>query len=278
MSDRLLKLALLVAGLSVLGYQVWAKPRPSAAEIHQFARGFLDPEAWRERVAPDFELTQLDGSTFRLADRIGEHIIVLNFFATWCGPCRAEMPELERYYQTQAGSGVILLGIDAEEKHVAVESFVKELKLTFPIVIDDAGDVMRLYDVSSFPTTVVIGVDGRVKLYETGAISNADVALGPVVAPQVAALREGRGIGLEEYRRALADQPRAEGAAAPLEGRARHIAEAMPCPCGCTDKVMACKCATSKAIKARLAKGGYDGKTDVEVMQELNREFCMKGM
>jgi hypothetical protein len=59
---------------------------------------------------------------------------------------------------------------------------------------------------------------------------------------------------------------------------AGRIAEAMPCPCGCSDKVYACGCRTAKSVKERLALGGYDSKTDAEVMQELNKEFCMKGM
>jgi hypothetical protein len=119
-----------------------------------------------------------------------------------------------------------------------------------------------------------------VKLYETGAISNADVAIGTVIKPELAALREGRGITVEAYRAALSQAPQKTpaGAGTPLEGRGRKIAEAMPCPCGCTDKVIECRCSTASAIKARLAQGGYDGKTDAEVMQELNREFCMKGM
>jgi thiol-disulfide isomerase/thioredoxin len=281
MSDRLIKCGLLVAGAAVLAIQVWAKPRPDAEEVHEFARTFTDAKAWEDRIAPDFELTRLDGARVRLADVVGTQVVILNFFATWCGPCRAEMPELERYQRSQ-GDSVLLLGIDAEEKHTVVEAFVAEMKITFPVAIDGDSSVMRLYDVNSFPTTIVIGVDGKVKLYETGAIANADVALGAIVAPQVTALREGRGIARDAYLAEAAAARAADatqaGAAPPLEGRARSIAEAMPCPCGCTDKVAACRCSTATAIKKRLGEGGYDGKTDAEVMEGLNREFCMKGM
>jgi thiol-disulfide isomerase/thioredoxin len=279
MRNRGLKLAMLIAGALVLAVQIWAKARPDAEEVNGWARSIASAANWRDRVAPDFELRLLDGSTFRLAEHVGRRVIVLNFFATWCAPCRAEMPELERYQQGHT-DGLILLGIDAEEKHTIVEAFVRELKLTFPIGIDGSGDLMKRYDVASFPTTVVIGADGRVKLYETGAISNADVAFGSVVTPELASIKEGRGITVEAYRAALAaaTPETVAGASTPLEGRALKIAEAMPCPCGCTDKVYACKCQTSTAIKARLAQGGYDAKTDAEVMQELNAEFCMKGM
>ena len=279
MSNRGVTLAIAAAGVLMIGLQIWAKPRPSADEINGWARGMTDRAAWRGRLAPDFELTLLDGSTFRLGDRIGRHVIILNFFATWCGPCRAEMPELERYQKAHKDDGVILIGIDAEEKHTIVEQFINELNLTFPVGIDGSGDLLKLYGVNGFPTTIVIGADGRVKLYETGAISNADVAFGAIVTPELAVIREGRGITAEAYRASLeAEPPPDAGANTPLTGRARKIAEAMPCPCGCDDKVSACGCSTSKAIKARLAQGGFDAKTEVEVMEELNREFCMKSM
>ena len=256
---------------------MWAKPRPGDEDVQAFASDFRDAQFWAGRPAPDFELTLLDGSTFRLADHVGQRVIILNFFATWCGPCRAEMPELERYQQSQ-GRAVLLLGIDAEEKHTVVEAFVAETRVTFPVGIDGAGDVLRLYDVDSFPTTVVIGADGRVTLYEVGAITNADVALGPAVLPGLTEIREGRGIARDAYLALLASEAGPTAAAPPLMGRGRRIAEAMPCPCGCTDQVIACRCRTATAIKTRLAQGGYDDKTDTEVMEELNREFCMKGM
>lgn len=278
MTDRVLTFFLVAAGIAVVGFQVWAKPRPSDDDIRHHAEAFFASRVWDDRIAPDFELTLLDGSRFRVADHIGTRVIVLNFFATWCGPCRAEMPELERYYREHADKGVLLLGIDAEEKHTVVEPFIAEMKLTFPVGIDASGDVLKLYGIRSFPTTVVIGADGKVKLYETGAILNADVGLRPIVDPEIAAVGGGRGITKDAYIAALAQEPSEAGEAKPLEGRGRTIAEAMPCPCGCTDKVMACRCSTASGIKARLAQGGYEGKTDAEVMQELNREFCMKGM
>ena len=258
------------------------KPQPSAEELKRHAQAFSQPRDWKGRVAPDFELTLLDGTAFKLQDAVGQQVIVLNFFATWCQPCRAEMPELQRYQQANREKGIIVIGIDAEERSSLVNAFADELRLTFPIGIDESGDLFELYDVTSFPTTVVIGVDGRVKLRETSAIMNAEVSLDPVLAPEVEDLRLGRGIAKDAYLAALAAQSKmnesmAEAAAVPNE-RAARIAAAMPCPCGCSDKVAACTCQTAKGIKARLAKGGYEHRSDAEVMEELNKEFCMKGM
>lgn len=272
---RLVALSLSVAAL--IGFHVSAKPRPDAETIRSQARMFSEPSAWRDRIAPDFELTLLDGSRFRLADHVGRKVIVLNFFATWCGPCRAEMPELERYARSHA-EDVLLLAIDAEEKHTVVEAFVAELRLTIPVGIDGTGDIGKAYGVSAYPTTVVIGADGRVKLYTAGAIANADITLDDSVKPEQTALREGRGITAAAYHEALASTPQPAGDAgtAPLTGRARHIAEAMTCPCGCSDKVNGCSCSTAKRIRARLAAGSFGDQTDVQIIEALNREFCVK--
>jgi len=193
-----------------------------------------------------------------------------------------EMPELQRFQRAHASEDVVLIGIDVQEKDEVVKEYARTLNLTFSIGVDGPGAIGRQYDVDGFPTTVVIGADGRVKQYETGAIANADVALAPIVASEIAELRAGRGTTAAAYRAALAAEPapskNQNEEDAPLQGRAKRIADAMPCPCGCSDKVSACGCSTSKGIKARLAKGGYDDRTDVEVMQELNKEFCMKPM
>lgn len=270
----------------MIGLQIRFKPQPTADEINASARGFSEPRLWRERLAPEFELTMLDGSTFKLSDHIGKKTVVLNFFATWCVPCRSEMPELERYAQAHASEPFLLLGIDAEEKREAVERFIREVKTTFPVAIDDSGDVLKKFGVGAFPTTVVIGADGRIKLYEVGAIANADVSLQPIVGPELALLAKGQGVSLEAYRSALATQapvPAEEPetpdeAADTLEGRAHEIAQQMGCPCGCDDNVSVCTCQTSKAIRAKLRQGGFDGKTNEQVIKELNAEFCGRGM
>ena len=282
MSDRSLKLCLAATAALLLAVNVWTKAQPSADQLKQFAESFSQPRDWKERLAPDFEMTLLDGSAFKLQDAVGQKVVVLNFFATWCKPCRDEMPELERYQQANREKGVIVIGIDSEERASLVKAFADELRVTFPIGIDETGALFGLYEVSSLPTTIVIGVDGRVKLRETSAIMNAEVSLDPVLGPEVEALRMGRGVSKDAYLAALAAQPKQtdsekDPAAVPNE-RAARIAAAMPCPCGCSDKVAACTCQTAKGIKARLAQGGYEHRTDAEVMEELNKEFCMKGM
>jgi thiol-disulfide isomerase/thioredoxin len=229
MTDRMLALLLTTVGALMLSLQAWTKPEPDPRAIDAQADNLTTPRLWHGRVAPEFQLPLLDGGIFRLSDHIGQRAVIINFFATWCGPCRAEMPELQRYAQSLAGEPVILVGVDAEEQRAVVERFVKQVNTTFPIALDQEGDVIKAYRVSAFPTTVVIGADGRVKSYESGAIVNAEVSLAGTLAPELETLRAGGGITLDGFRAALKAQPllpsdRAdEDPGAPTSGRHSRV-------------------------------------------------------
>ena len=284
MPVRLLLIVLLSGGL--LAVQAAYKERPDPNLVAQMASQHTTPSRWIGRLAPDISLTALDGKPFRLSDEVGRQVIVLNFFATWCGPCRAEMPELARY-QAKAGETVLLIGIDAQETRAVVEPFLREMKVPFPVAIDESGDVLKRFEVTAFPTTIVIGADGRVKVYEIGQIANAEVSLGEAVTGEQRAIAAGRGITPDAFRAELARTPpgpprhtgaNANAPAPPLTGRAERIAKAMPCPCGCSDQLTDCSCRTAKQIKARLAEGDFGDRPDAAIMEALNKEFCMRGM
>jgi thiol-disulfide isomerase/thioredoxin len=257
------------------------KERPDPNYLETVANRNLAPVRWVGRLAPDVSLTTLDGTPFRLSEEVGRRVVVLNFFATWCGPCKAEMPELAKYSE-QAGDAVRLVGIDAQETRAVVEPFVTSMALPFPIAIDQSGSVLERFEVEAFPTTIVIGADGRVKVYEVGQITNAEVSLGRAVDRERREIAAGRGITADAYRALLAKEPpgtRVSAAdEATLTGRAERIAKAMPCPCGCDDQLTDCGCRTAKQIKARLAEGDFGERSDAEIMEALNKAFCMKGM
>jgi hypothetical protein len=164
-----------------------------------------------------------------------------------------------------------------------VETFVRNVGVSFPVGIDDTGWVGKSYGVQSFPTTVVIGADGRIKLYQVGAIVNADVGLAPQVDAQIELVRTAQGTTREAYLAALQSERypvpaarRSEGPA--LVGRAHAIASSMDCPCGCSDNLEKCGCNTARKAKTKLAALPLEGRDDADVKEELNREFCMKGM
>jgi peroxiredoxin len=109
----------------------------------------------------DFDLEDLKGNKVKLSGLKGS-VVFLNFWATWCPPCRAEMPSMERLHARLKDSGLVVLGVDLQEGKGEVEAFVREHKLTFPILLDRRGSAGAAYGVRSIPTTFVIGRDGTI--------------------------------------------------------------------------------------------------------------------
>lgn len=118
------------------------------------------------KQAPNFQLTTLDGKKVTLADYQGKKVI-LNFWATWCPPCRAEMPHMQTYYEEQAEQeNVVILAVNltTEDKGLAeIEDFVDEFGLEFSIPMDAKGDVGATYQTISIPTSYMIDTKGRIQ-------------------------------------------------------------------------------------------------------------------
>ena len=126
----------------------------------------LDVESGLEigQKAPNFELVSLDGETFKLSDYTGE-MVMLNFWASWCPPCRVEMPHMETYYQEfkeEHNIEILAVNMTTLERGSKdkVPEFVDKHGLTFPILMDEEGDVKDLYDVMVYPTTYIVNAKG----------------------------------------------------------------------------------------------------------------------
>ena len=121
-------------------------------------------------LAPDFTLDSLDGNKVTLSELRGK-VLVVNFWATWCLPCREETPALEKSYEQYKASGVIILGVNMTNQDVVseVESFVQEFRLTYPILLDRDGSVSNtLYQVRGLPTTFFVNREGVIRTVLVG--------------------------------------------------------------------------------------------------------------
>lgn len=117
--------------------------------------------------APDFALPAQGGANLRLSEHRGE-VVMINFWATWCGPCRQELPKLEELHGLYADAGFTLLGVNIDEDRARAERMAGELGVTFPVLFDDEQSVSRLYDVQAMPMTVFVDKDGRVRSVHHG--------------------------------------------------------------------------------------------------------------
>jgi peroxiredoxin len=135
-------------------------PNRTAAEGH-FWKDLGVVRIDGELKAPDFTLRDLNGETVSLEDYRGK-LIFLNFWATWCMPCRSEMPSMERLYIEFKDRGFTMLAVDLREGTGKVKAFREKFKLSFPILLDSDGRVGRMYGVRSIPTTYLIDQEGNV--------------------------------------------------------------------------------------------------------------------
>lgn len=117
--------------------------------------------------APDFTLPSNGGPNLRLQEQRGR-VVMVNFWATWCGPCRVEMPHLNRLYEKYRGSGFVVLGVNIDEEPRKAADLAARLGLRFPVLFDADKKVSRLYDLSAMPSTVLIDRDGRVRHIHRG--------------------------------------------------------------------------------------------------------------
>lgn len=123
--------------------------------------------------APDFTLRDPQGKSVQLSRVVGERAVFLNFWATWCPPCREEMPTMERVYRDYQARGLEILAVSIDagtEAAVAsrVRTFLAELSLTFPAVLDSQGDVVRAYRLRGLPTSFLIDRQGVIRSVEIG--------------------------------------------------------------------------------------------------------------
>jgi peroxiredoxin len=124
------------------------------------------------QLAPDFTSTLLDGTTISLSDYRGK-IVLVNFWATWCGPCRVEMPEFQRIYTERETDDFVVLAVNLMETPEQIQAYAEELGLTFPIAFDPNGEHNLLFNVLAYPTTYVLDAEGIIRIKHAGPVNVA---------------------------------------------------------------------------------------------------------
>jgi len=171
-----LNIALLVVLVSAIWLAVWMMRRGEAPRPAPSAGDFLAAQALTVGTpAPNFRLPLLDGGEIDLSALRGRPVLV-NFWASWCAPCRAEMPALERVAQSYEQAGLVVVGINQLEDPDTVRQFVQEFGISFPIALDRDGTVSRDWRVYGIPQTYLIDADGVIRKAWVGMVTEDSVS------------------------------------------------------------------------------------------------------
>ncbi|MDR5703865.1 MAG: TlpA disulfide reductase family protein [Armatimonadota bacterium] len=164
MRNLLLRLVIIVPVvllIGLFGYILAQREMPKSIEV-ALARG-------ERPVAPMFTLTRYDGGKLVLTDLRGK-VVVLNFWASWCGPCRDEAPLLEKVWREYRDRGVMVVGVNIQDLESAARKFIQEFRITYPNVRDGDGHIAKKYGVTGVPETFFIDRSGRIVQKFPGAV------------------------------------------------------------------------------------------------------------
>jgi cytochrome c biogenesis protein CcmG/thiol:disulfide interchange protein DsbE len=161
--------ALIGLSLATIALGVWAMQSRNAAPPAQILKV-------SRAVSTDFSLQATDGSQVTLSDLRGK-VVLLNFWATWCPPCKAEMPDLEALYREYGAThDFVVVGVNLQEERETVEKFARAIGLSFPVLLDTDGKVSeQSYAVRSLPMSMIIDREGYIREAWTGQLSSAEM-------------------------------------------------------------------------------------------------------
>lgn len=138
-------------------------------------QGGASPESLVGKPAPDFTLASFEGQEVKLSDQKGK-VVLIDFWATWCPPCRESLPHVQKLSddKAMADKGLVVWAVNAREAKDKIEPFMKQNKYSFSVPMDKDGKAMTAYHVSGIPTTIVVGRDGTVKNAFVGFAGDKD--------------------------------------------------------------------------------------------------------
>lgn len=172
--SRILSIFLFAAGVSII--ILFGFPRQSEDQQPR------DPEETaslaiapvEDSIAPDFSLINTQGERVKLSDFRGQPVLI-NFWATWCGPCRIEMPAIQDRFERHRDEGFVVLAVDFDEAQEDVATFGEELGLTFDLLLDPGGKIQDLYRVLGYPTSHFVDSNGVIKVQHIGIMTEGQL-------------------------------------------------------------------------------------------------------
>ncbi len=129
--------------------------------------GAIPKSSTESQAAPDFTLKSLGGENVRLSELRGQ-VVMINFWASWCGPCRQEMPLLEALYQRYNPLGFELLGVNVEQDVDDAKRWLADTSVSFPVLLDPTNQLTKMYQVKAMPSTILVDRDGNVRHLHKG--------------------------------------------------------------------------------------------------------------
>jgi thiol-disulfide isomerase/thioredoxin len=169
-------LAIAIAAFIGCGKQEGAKPAGSKSKPATAAPSAAPPRTEVGDRMPPYKSSYLDGSAFDIAEQKAGQLMLLNVWATWCGPCRAEIPELQKLHDEFSKEGFRVVGVSIDETDISgVKQFVEEHKVRYPIAFDPEGRVANILQTTVLPTSVLLDSDHRILWRKVGFVRPNDL-------------------------------------------------------------------------------------------------------
>ncbi len=167
--------------------------------LEAFIDSLSDPEGPHPLLgqdAPPLQSTLLDGQAFDLKQHRGKHVVVLDFWATWCGPCVEALPMIAKTTSQFADQGVVFYAVNVGEEKARISEFLKQQKLNPTVIMDPAGEIADAYGATAIPQTVLIGKDGRVEVVHVGF--SGPEAMAKILKEELTALAKGERLAADQ--------------------------------------------------------------------------------
>jgi peroxiredoxin len=162
---------LISGGLFIAATRVQPQQPASAADTPAQPPAQREPAPLQDHPAPDFRLTTLEGDELALSDLRGQ-VVLVNFWATWCPPCRAEMPAIQSAYEQYDEQGFTVLAVNMREQPQQVQQFMQQYELTFPALLDSTGSVGGQYRANVLPSSFFVDRQGIIRSVYRGPVSH----------------------------------------------------------------------------------------------------------